>query len=131
MNVKRFLSMVYVFILSCLCFTFIGCNKVENTYKLYSVSYLENGIKVETTLDENLDISFTITLNENSDAIFIYTKEENSSEVYVGTWSKIDQESIVITVENEGLLFKYDGTMLTLNYDQYTIIFKKINSLIS
>ena len=131
---RRFLGAILMVLMLCACFLFCGCKedaKIEGTYKFSKMTYVEAGVQVEINAGEKFMgmITFsedymTLTLNENGTAVMVMSDGE-SMETGNGTWTKIDNNTLQITIEGEPENVQWSGNTITMENDGATVILKK------
>ena len=108
-----------------------GLVQIEGAYKFQKMSYQQGGMTIELEAGEKFMgmITFsedymTLTLNENGTAVMVMSDGE-SMETGNGTWTKIDNNTLQITIEGEPENVQWSGNTITMENDGATVILKK------
>ena len=131
-KLKTFLLTILIGAFTCCMFLFGACGaSIAGTYKFESLTYTEGGVSMELkagekfmgaiTLSEEI---MTITLNEDGTATVTEAMEEES-ETETGTWKKVDEHTIELTIDDETQSLAWNEDTLTLNVDGIKMNLKK------
>ena len=131
-KLKTLLCIILMGILTCCLFLLCSCGAtIAGTYKFDSLSYTEGGISMELkageqymgmiTLSEDI---MTITLNEDG-TLVITESMESVGETLTGTWTRVDEHTLELTIDGETQSVAWNNDTLTINEEGVKVYLKK------
>lgn len=134
---RLFLTFFMVVLTCCVCL-FSGC-KTSGVYKATQIKFTEGDTTATISVGDKFEgiefkeDTFILILDENKFSFrYCFERVEDEEkeirkEVICGEWVEGYEDEIyfIIPEDEEGLIAKKDGNKITVEYDEYTVIFKK------
>jgi len=127
---KKFFTYVLVCIIACFTMVLAACGGVEGTYKFQKLTYTEGGMTIEMEAGEQFMGMITlsedfVSLTLNADGSAVMTMKMDSEEVTTGTWTKAEDDKIVLTFGGEDQVVSCDGKTIEIEAEGMKFVLKK------